>query len=507
MKTSKAFISYSHDSLEHIERVLQLAIALHKHGVVTMLDRYVTRPPEGWPLWCQKQLEPEVSDYVLVICTATYLARLENRVPSYEGKGSYWEGSLIRQYIYDEKENRRIIPVLLPGSDDKDIPLPLRASTKYRLDAYSFECPGYDALYRELTGQPEIIKPELGELVQRPPKNAATLLIAPALPERDVKTDFQPEAGDSPTGHPSSPPSKSVQLLRWLKFSLFSAVGLSLLTALWWLRLDQPVKLAISTHPTRAFQYVYQQLHGQPGLTPSAAKIARLIQWQQQDFQDYPLSILDMLDRIKIAWTNETTGLGTTVNFVFPATNHYAFLTNLNQSAENLRLDYRLTENSDDPTLSELLRNALVLKNNSQLIDQNQRGAWLHSDYLLPFAEMLTDARRLAGAVADAPVIPTSDELLGFTTNAAHAISRVESVHILGGVNANRGWLFVCEMKTPKSALPIQVLFHSKWKPKFYYALEHGTLTRFNPDEWETEYAVIMPPSAWDEDRAWKGIK
>ena len=37
---------------------------------------YHVRPPHGWPHWCEEQLRPEISRFVLVICTATYLARV-----------------------------------------------------------------------------------------------------------------------------------------------------------------------------------------------------------------------------------------------------------------------------------------------------------------------------------------------------------------------------------------------------------------------------------------------
>jgi hypothetical protein len=131
----------------------------------------------------------------------------------------------------------------------------------------------------------------------------------------------------------------------------------------------------------------------------------------------------------------------------------------------------------------------------------------LLASYLHPFADMIAEARRSTGAVGDVPGMPTIDELQVFATNAASFLSRAESVHILGNFRTNRGWLFVCEMRMPNSTSPIQVLFHSRWKPKGYYALYQGTLTRFNPDEWEMEYAVIMPPTAWDEGRAWEGVK
>ena len=509
MKVPKVFITYSHDSPEHEENVLQLAKTLRKHGVDATLDRYETRPSEGWPLWCQKQLEPTASDYVLVICTATYLNRLEKRVPSYEGKGSYWEGSLILQCIYDEKQNRRFIPVLLPGSNEQDIPFPLRAYTRYPLDNYSLESPGYQALYRELTGQPEVIKPELGALVNLPPKRTVPLVLAPALAEREVKTDFQTGTINLPPTGPSFPPTKGPQALRWLRRAVFSAVGLSLLTALlWWLCLDRPVKLAVSRHSARALQYAFLQVRGAPGMTKLAARIASIMRWQQQDFQDDPLSILDVLNRGKLVWTNKTTGLGTSVSIIFPLTNHYTLLTSLSQPPEGWKVDWMLTDNSDDPAVTALLLNAQSLKDSIQLAPQDARLTALTIPCWLPLSRMLSDPKRLAAGVPeDAPATPTSKEFSVFASDALEVLRHAESLHILSAFRSGTRWLFVCQMGASNSTAPMLVLFHSRWKPTNCLQINRAGLTPLKPEEWESEYSIIMPPTAWDESRAWVWVR
>jgi hypothetical protein len=45
----KVFISYSHDSPEHSERVLALSNRLRALGIDAELDRYHVRPTQGWP--------------------------------------------------------------------------------------------------------------------------------------------------------------------------------------------------------------------------------------------------------------------------------------------------------------------------------------------------------------------------------------------------------------------------------------------------------------------------
>ena len=47
----KIFISYSHDSPEHADLVLELADRLVGDGIDCILDQYESSPAEGWPKW------------------------------------------------------------------------------------------------------------------------------------------------------------------------------------------------------------------------------------------------------------------------------------------------------------------------------------------------------------------------------------------------------------------------------------------------------------------------
>ena len=91
MGADTVFISYSHDSTEHSDRVLALSDKLREMGVDAELDQYHVRPPQGWPRWCEEQLRPENAKFVIVICTQTYRDRVENRVAADEGRGVFWE--------------------------------------------------------------------------------------------------------------------------------------------------------------------------------------------------------------------------------------------------------------------------------------------------------------------------------------------------------------------------------------------------------------------------------
>ena len=79
-ETPKVFISYTHDSPEHVDRVLELADRLRAGGVDAHVDQYETSPPEGWPRWTVRQIEE--ADYVLTVFTETYQRRFKGEEES-----------------------------------------------------------------------------------------------------------------------------------------------------------------------------------------------------------------------------------------------------------------------------------------------------------------------------------------------------------------------------------------------------------------------------------------
>lgn len=155
----KVLVSYSHDSPEHMARVLALSDRLRAEGVESQVDQYETSPPEGWPRWTLNQIE--WADFVLVVCTATYNRRFRGLEEKGKGRGVTWEGVILTQDLYDASaHNTKFIPVVFDEEDAAHIPLMLRGATFYVLGAGD----GYEALYRHLTNQPRTQKPGLGKL-------------------------------------------------------------------------------------------------------------------------------------------------------------------------------------------------------------------------------------------------------------------------------------------------------------------------------------------------------
>ena len=170
----KVFISYSHDSLEHDDRVLALANRLRSEGIDTILDQYNSDPPEGWPLWMDRQIRN--ANFVLMVCTETYYKRVMGEEQGAIGLGVRWEGNLGHQHLYDkESMNTRFIPVLFTGSKEEYIPTLVRGVTHY----YPDTPPGYEDLYRRLTNQPKVERPALSKLKPLPPRERLTNFIRP----------------------------------------------------------------------------------------------------------------------------------------------------------------------------------------------------------------------------------------------------------------------------------------------------------------------------------------
>lgn len=162
---TKVFISYSHDSDAHRERVLRLSERLRADGIETILDRYVERgsPPEGWPRWMLNGLD--AATHVLCVCTGTYYRRFRGHKQPGKGKGVDWEGAVITQELYDTRQvSSKFIPALFDPTDELHIPEPLRPQTYYVLNNEA----SYQVLYDALLNQSGVEPGAIGALKIKP---------------------------------------------------------------------------------------------------------------------------------------------------------------------------------------------------------------------------------------------------------------------------------------------------------------------------------------------------
>jgi len=157
-RSPRVFISYSHDSDAHRQRVLALSERLRKDGINADLDQYVHgAPAEGWPRWMLNRLD--WADFVLLICTPTYYHRFRGHEEPGNGKGVDWERAVITDAIYDERSaTLKFVPLLFDPADEKSIPEPVRGHRFYCLASAT----EYQALYDFLLGQSGIEPRTLG---------------------------------------------------------------------------------------------------------------------------------------------------------------------------------------------------------------------------------------------------------------------------------------------------------------------------------------------------------
>lgn len=190
----RVLISYSHDSSEHQARVLELARKLRADGVFVTLDQYNPHPAEGWPQWMRREIDQ--ATHVLIVCTETYLRRVNLREEPGRGLGATWEGNLVILAAYaGQGLNEKFIPIVFSAADQAFVPDFLQGFTRY--DVSTDE--GYEQLYARLTGQQLVDVPPLG------PRR--TVGAAAAFPSRPVvEPPAQGAAAQARAAAPSADP-------------------------------------------------------------------------------------------------------------------------------------------------------------------------------------------------------------------------------------------------------------------------------------------------------------
>jgi len=196
----RVFISYAQYSPQHLTRVLKLAEALRRHGIDADLDQFHRHELLDWPRWCQEQLQPGRSDWVLMVCSEPYRDRIENRVDPHTGKGAFWEGALIDDQLYQAKGDHRFVPVLLDDESEESIPAMVRGWTCFRVHAMDFTGPGFKDLYRLLSRQRD-------DPIPRKPTSGNTRTSSPPSPTSNRPHSWAPRERARAPPCAGSPPT------------------------------------------------------------------------------------------------------------------------------------------------------------------------------------------------------------------------------------------------------------------------------------------------------------
>jgi len=170
VQVPKIFISYSWDSEQHKQNVLAFAQQLMSQGIDVALDQFESFPAQGWANWMLDQIEQ--CDYVLIVCTEIYNRRVRRKEDG-RGKGVTWEGTIMTDVLYDDfHQNTRFIPIVFSTEDMPHVPRFLGSVSRFLVTTKQ----GYTDLYRYLTQQPAIQKPELGAVQTLDPEQTKQTL-------------------------------------------------------------------------------------------------------------------------------------------------------------------------------------------------------------------------------------------------------------------------------------------------------------------------------------------
>jgi hypothetical protein len=175
------FISYAHDSPAHKAAVLGLAELLLRNGVRVELDQWAA-DRRDWSAWTSAQLKN--SDFTLIVASPEYHRAGDGHGPAEQNRGVRSEAAIIRDYLHRDRARwlPRLLPVVLPGRAVAEIPDFMQpfSADHYLVDELTDA--GIEGLLRVLTGQPGLIRPELGALPVLPPRPPALDQPAPDLP-------------------------------------------------------------------------------------------------------------------------------------------------------------------------------------------------------------------------------------------------------------------------------------------------------------------------------------
>ncbi|MFC4230766.1 toll/interleukin-1 receptor domain-containing protein [Parasediminibacterium paludis] len=150
----KAFISYSHDTLEHKKWALELATRLRNNGIDAILDQFELQPGADLPHFMETHLAS--SDKIIMICTNKYVEKAN------KGQGGVgYEKMIITSSLMKNIDEIKIIPIIRQNGTT-EVPTFLKSKLYInfsKADDFEFS---YDELVRTIHNSPLFVKPPIG---------------------------------------------------------------------------------------------------------------------------------------------------------------------------------------------------------------------------------------------------------------------------------------------------------------------------------------------------------
>lgn len=166
------FISYSHDSDDHKDWVLQLATRLRSNGVNVLLDRWNLKLGQDLAAFMERGLSE--SNRVLCICSEPYVTK------SNVGQGGVgYEKQIMTAELLADLNTNWVIPVIRNNNASK-VPTFLGGRLYVNFENDNLYETHYEELLRELLDEPILPIPPIGKNPFKTAKNFAEQKFIPA---------------------------------------------------------------------------------------------------------------------------------------------------------------------------------------------------------------------------------------------------------------------------------------------------------------------------------------
>lgn len=158
-KTRTVFISYSWDSPEHQQWVVNLAKDLiEKYSIDVKLDEYDLKAGSDLPHFMEQAIEK--ADKVLIILTPKYKVKAEERK-----NGAGYETTMISQELFESDiTNIKFLPILREGTAKTSAPKFLKSKVYINMVDDNLYYTELIKLAKQIYDQPLTVKPKLGAI-------------------------------------------------------------------------------------------------------------------------------------------------------------------------------------------------------------------------------------------------------------------------------------------------------------------------------------------------------
>ena len=150
------FISYSHDSDEHKNWVLQLATRLRDNGANVLLDRWNLKLGDDLAFFMERGLSK--SHRVICVCSENYVTKAN------EGKGgSGYEKRIMTAELINDQNTNWIIPLIKNNAGKKKTPTFLAGQVYISFEQAHLYETKYEELMRDILDEPVLPIPPIGK--------------------------------------------------------------------------------------------------------------------------------------------------------------------------------------------------------------------------------------------------------------------------------------------------------------------------------------------------------